>query len=77
MIIFVTILGHAVDVIMAIRRYFECSKCFQRENTLGPDKIPRGSCIRCGEYSWRPCGKNGTGHRMAIYILLIVIVICG
>ena len=53
--------GHSVSTVICTKRFFECSSCSRRENCLGAVKMPKRTCTHCGAFSWKPCGKHGSG----------------
>lgn len=54
--------GHVVNIVSVVKRFYECTKCENRESTLGGSvRLPKHACLRCNEYKWRVCGKRKTG----------------
>jgi hypothetical protein len=51
--------GHMVQMTKACKRYFECKVCSTRTHTMG-DILPKRSCTKCGQVTWRPCGSKGS-----------------
>ena len=51
---------HNISMVNTQKRWFECVSCRQRETVVGSSKTPSKMC-KCGKYSWKPCGKYGSG----------------
>jgi len=62
---------HRIKLIDATKRFFSCKDCKKRVVTL--DRLPRGSCAKCGGSSWVKAGMVGErkGPKLASEMLSI------
>jgi hypothetical protein len=47
-------LGHSIESVLSVRRFFECKQCKRRTSTLDRPSGPRAPC-RCGSDRFRRC----------------------
>ena len=48
---------HRIKMIDATKRFFSCKDCKQR--TISLDRLPKGSCAKCGGSNWEKAGMIG------------------
>ena len=54
--------GHSIQMVHALKRFYECRKCGRRDSTLGSKLVPKHRCPKCHNHDWIACGKNKTGY---------------